>query len=73
MHHPTDRIAHTTAFVTPAVEHWLKQEIDNTSSAGNNNNNNNTSNNSGNTHELYYIRFHFPLLLTKVGLKLKCS
>ena len=25
MHHPTDRIAHTTAFVTPVVEHWLKE------------------------------------------------
>ena len=23
MHNPTDRIAHTTAFVTPVVEHWL--------------------------------------------------
>ena len=23
MHHPTDEIAHTTAFVTPVVEHWL--------------------------------------------------
>ena len=23
MHHSTDRIAHTTAFVTPVVEHWL--------------------------------------------------
>ena len=23
----TDRIAHTTAFVTPVVEHWLKREI----------------------------------------------
>ena len=23
----TDRIAHTTAFVTPVVEHWLEQEI----------------------------------------------
>ena len=22
-----DRIAHTTAFVTPIVEHWLEQEI----------------------------------------------
>ena len=22
-HHPTDRIAHTIAFVTPVVEHWL--------------------------------------------------
>ena len=22
MHHPTDRITHTTAFVTPVVEHW---------------------------------------------------
>ena len=22
-----DRIAHTTAFVTPVVEHWLEQEI----------------------------------------------
>ena len=27
MHHPTDRIAHTTAFVTPVVEHWLGREI----------------------------------------------
>ena len=27
MHHYTDRIAHTTAFVTPVVEHWLKREI----------------------------------------------
>ena len=27
MHHPTDRTTHTTAFVTPVVEHWLKQEI----------------------------------------------
>ena len=23
MHHPTDRIIHTTAFVKPVVEHWL--------------------------------------------------
>ena len=27
MHHPTDRIAHTTAFVTPVMEHWLEREI----------------------------------------------
>ena len=27
MHHPTDMITHTTAFVTPVVEHWLKREI----------------------------------------------
>ena len=27
MHHPTDRIAHTTAFVTPVVAHWLEREI----------------------------------------------
>ena len=27
MHHPTDRIAYTTAFVTPVVEHWLEREI----------------------------------------------
>ena len=27
MHHPTDRIAQTTAFVTPVVEHWLAREI----------------------------------------------
>ena len=25
--HPTGRIAHTTAFVTPVVEHWLEREI----------------------------------------------
>ena len=24
---PTDRITHTTTFVTPVVEHWLEQEI----------------------------------------------
>ena len=24
MLHPTDKIAYTTAFVTPAVEHWLE-------------------------------------------------
>ena len=23
----TDRIAHTTAFVSPVVEHWLEREI----------------------------------------------
>ena len=27
MHHPTDRIIHTTAFVTPVVEDWLEQDI----------------------------------------------
>ena len=27
MHHPTDRIIHTTAFVAPVVEHWLEREI----------------------------------------------
>ena len=27
MHHPTDRIAHTTTFVTPVVELWLEREI----------------------------------------------
>ena len=27
MHHPTDRITHTTAFVKPVVEHWLEREI----------------------------------------------
>ena len=27
MHHSTDKIAHTTAFVTPVVEHWLEREI----------------------------------------------
>ena len=27
MHHPTDRIAHNMAFVTPVVEHWLEREI----------------------------------------------
>ena len=26
MLHPTDRIIHTTAFVTPVVEYWLEQE-----------------------------------------------
>ena len=25
--HPTDRITHTTAFVTPVVEHWLEREV----------------------------------------------
>ena len=27
MHHSTDSIAHTTAFVTPGIEHWLEREI----------------------------------------------
>ena len=27
MHYPIDGIVHTTAFVTPVVEHWLKREI----------------------------------------------
>ena len=27
MHHPTGRIAHTTAFGTPVIEHWLEREI----------------------------------------------
>ena len=27
MYHPTERTAHTTAFVTPVVEHWLEREI----------------------------------------------
>ena len=27
MHNPTDRIAYTTAFVTPVVKHWLEREI----------------------------------------------
>ena len=27
MHHPTDRMTHTTAFVSPVVEHWLEREI----------------------------------------------
>ena len=27
MHHPIDRITHTTAFVTQVVEHWLEREI----------------------------------------------
>ena len=27
MHDPTDRITHTTAFVTPVVEHWLERKI----------------------------------------------
>ena len=27
MYHPTDRITHTTAFVTPVVEHWLEREV----------------------------------------------
>ena len=26
MHHPTDRITHTTAVVTPVVGHWLERE-----------------------------------------------
>ena len=26
MHHPKDRIAHTTAFVTPVIQHWLERD-----------------------------------------------
>ena len=28
MHHPTDRLAYTAAFVMPVVEHWLEREIE---------------------------------------------
>ena len=27
MHHPIDKIAHTTAFVNAVVVHWLEREI----------------------------------------------
>ena len=27
MYHPTDKITHTTAFITPVVGHWLEREI----------------------------------------------
>ena len=27
MRHPTDRITHTTAFVTPVVVHWMEREF----------------------------------------------
>ena len=27
MHHPTDRITHTTAFGSPVVGHWQEREI----------------------------------------------
>ena len=27
MHHLTDRITHTTVFVTPVVEHWLERDV----------------------------------------------
>ena len=26
VYHPTDRIVHTTAFVTPVVEYWMEWE-----------------------------------------------
>ena len=26
MHHPTDRITHTTNFATPVMKHWLERE-----------------------------------------------
>ena len=28
MHHPTDKIAHTMAFVTPVVEHFFAQDAE---------------------------------------------
>ena len=27
MHHPTDMIAHTMAFITPVVDHWLERNV----------------------------------------------
>ena len=27
MHHPTDMIVHTMAFITPVLDHWLEQKI----------------------------------------------
>ena len=60
MHHPIDRIAHTTAFVTPLVEHWLEREIaqwvhpmkDNNKNNNNNNNNNKKNNNNNKRNKL---------------------
>ena len=46
MHHPTDRITHTTAFVTPVVEHWLEREKKKNKKKKKNNNNNNNNNNN---------------------------
>ena len=46
MHHPTDRITHTTAFVTPVVEHWLEREIH--SDIGNTTTTTTTTNNNNN-------------------------
>ena len=54
MHHPTDRIAHTTAFVTPVVEHWLEREI---AQKGENNNNNNN----------YYISIVIIIINLKIN------
>ena len=28
MHHPTDRMTHTMAFVTPVMEHWQYEKYD---------------------------------------------
>ena len=39
MHHPTDKIVHTTTFVTPVMEHWLKREIAHGSTMRNRSNN----------------------------------
>ena len=33
MYHPTDRIEHTTAFVTPVMEHWLERGLNSELSA----------------------------------------
>ena len=48
MHHPIDRIAHTTAFVTPVVEHWLERKIAQWVQPMKDNNNNNNNNNKRN-------------------------
>ena len=41
MHHPTDRIAHTMAFVTPVVSSLPNNNSGNNSNSNNHNNNNN--------------------------------
>ena len=55
MHHLTDRITHTTAFVTPVMEHWVEREIAQCVS-------NSSSSSSSSTDQLNSIRWGFWLL-----------
>ena len=82
----SDRIIHTTAFVTPVVDHWLERQEgrtvitnnknnnntnnNNNDDDNNNNNNNNSNNNNKNNNNNNINSFYLELTKIRVNIKL---